>query len=165
MSHWTMTKALATLGIVLPPRPQRLALQRRHHAEQQITRRVVQLGFHDLHAYLTDRVLHRQWPQAAVAAELGTHLVRVRDLIGQAGVRRAGPTARQRAVAQRARQVQAAVWQAPRAARVADLGFPDLAAYLECRVGQGWSIRRIRAELAVSRSWLAAEMVRLGYRQ
>ncbi len=28
VSHWTMTKALATLGIVLPPRPQRLALVR-----------------------------------------------------------------------------------------------------------------------------------------
>jgi hypothetical protein len=32
-------------------------------------------------------------------------------------------------------------------------------------VEQGWSIRRMRAELAVSRNWLVAEMVRLGFRQ
>ncbi len=85
----------------------------------------------DVRAYLTDRLLHRQWPQAAIAAELGTHLVRVRDLIGQTGVRREGPTARQRAVAQRARQFQAVAWQGRRAARLAELGFPDLAAYLD----------------------------------
>ena len=165
MSQWTITKTIATLEIMLAPRPQRLAMQRRHHAEQRITVRVAQLGFPDLHAYLTDRLLHRQWPQAAIAAELGTHLARPRELLGQVGVRREGPTARQRAVAQRARQTQAAVWQARRAARLGELGFPDLAAYLECRVGQSWSVRRMRAELAVARSWLVAEMVRLGFRQ
>jgi len=45
VSQWTITKAMTTLEIVLPPRPERLALQRRHRAEQRITARVAQLGF------------------------------------------------------------------------------------------------------------------------
>ena len=47
VSQWTITKGLATLGIVLPPRLERLARQRRHHAEQRIAVRVAQLGFPD----------------------------------------------------------------------------------------------------------------------
>lgn len=76
------------------------------------------------------------------------------------------PTARQRPVTQRARQIQSAARQARRAARLAHLGLLYLVAYLQCRiVEQGWSIRRIRAELAVSRNWLVAEMARVGFRQ
>ncbi|HEV8651624.1 MAG TPA: hypothetical protein VG276_20080 [Actinomycetes bacterium] len=42
-------------------------------------------------------------------------------------------------------------WQARRAARLAELGFADLAAYLQARyVEQGWSVKRMRAELRVA---------------
>ncbi len=81
VSRWTITKAMATLGIRLAPRRQRLALQRRRHDNQRVAVRVVQLGFPDLHAYVTDRLLHREWPQAAVAAELGTHPARLRGTV------------------------------------------------------------------------------------
>jgi hypothetical protein len=41
----------------------------------------------------------------------------------------------------------------------------DLAAYLQARhVEQGWSVKRMRAELRVGRSWLVGEMARLGLR-
>jgi hypothetical protein len=53
-----------------------------------------------------------------------------------------------------------------RAARLAELGFPDLAGYLQSRyVEQGWSVRRIRTELRVGRRWLVAELARLGLRR
>jgi hypothetical protein len=59
--------------------------------------------------------------------------------------------------------VQVPVWQARRTARLAELGFTDLAGYLKRRnVEQDWSIRRIRAELRVGRRWLVAELARLG---
>jgi hypothetical protein len=44
-SEWTVTRVLETLGIVLPPRPQLLARQRRRHAEERIAGRVAELGF------------------------------------------------------------------------------------------------------------------------
>jgi hypothetical protein len=45
------------------------------------------------------------------------------------------------------------------------LGFADLAGYLQARhVEQGFSVRRMRAELHVGRSWLVGEMGRLGLR-
>jgi hypothetical protein len=76
----------------------------------------------------------------------------VRRLMQQAGVTRRRRTARQRAVAERGRQVQSVSWQARRAARLAELGFVDLAGYLQARyVEQGWPIKRLRAELGVSR--------------
>jgi hypothetical protein len=31
-------------------------------------------------------------------------------------------------------------------------------------VEQGWSVRRMRAELRVGRTWLVGEMARLGFR-
>jgi hypothetical protein len=60
--------------------------------------------------------------------------------------------------------VQAVGWQARRAARLAELGFEDLAAYLRARqVEQGWSVKRMRAELGVGRRWLVGELTRLGF--
>jgi len=47
----TITRALATLDITLPPRPQRLALQRHRHSEERITGRVVELRFPDVRAH------------------------------------------------------------------------------------------------------------------
>ena len=56
-------------------------------------------------------------------------------------------------------------WQARLPARLAELGFADLAAYLRARhVEQGWSVKRMRAELRVGRRWLLGELTRLGLR-
>jgi hypothetical protein len=107
----------------------------------------------------------REWLLADIAAELGAHRETVRRLMEQAGVRRGRRTVRQLAAGERGRQVQSVSWQARRAARLAELGFADLAAYLECRkVEQGWSIKRMRVELRVSRNWLVDQMARLGLR-
>lgn len=165
VSEWTVTQALATAGVVLAPRPQRLALQRRRYAEERIGARVVELGFAEVRAYLADRLVQREWLLADVAAELGAHRGTVRRLMRRVGVQRRRRTARQLAVGERGRQVQSVSWQARRAARLAELGFADPAAYLQRRhVEQGWSIKRMRAELRVGRNWLVAEMARLGFR-
>jgi cytochrome c553 len=43
--------------------------------------------------------------------------------------------------------VQSVSWQARRAERLSELGFPDLAAYLQRQhVEQGWSVKRMRAQ-------------------
>jgi hypothetical protein len=61
--------------------------------------------------------------------------------------------------------VQSVGWQARRAARLAELGFADLAGYLKARqVEQGWSVKGMRAELGVGRRWLVGELRRLGLR-
>ena len=165
VSDWTVTQVLETLGVVPPPRPQRLALQRRRHAEERIAGRVVELGFAAVGAYLEDRLIGREWLLADVTAELGAHRRTVRRLMEQAGVMRVRRTARQVAAGERGRRVQSVSWQTRRAARLAELGFADLAAYLEARyVVQGWPIKRMRAELQVGRNWLVAQMARLGLR-
>jgi hypothetical protein len=87
----------------------------------------------------------------------------------QVGVTRRRRTASQLALAERGRQAQSASWQARRAARLAArlaaLGFADVAGYLQARyIEQGWSVKRMRAELRVGRNWLVAEMARLGVR-
>jgi hypothetical protein len=44
-------------------------------------------------------------------------------------------------------------------------GLADLAGYLKARhVEQGWSVKRMRAELGVGRRWLVGELARLGLR-
>jgi hypothetical protein len=51
-------------------------------------------------------------------------------------------------------------------ARLAELGFTDLASYLRMRyVEQSWSVRRMRAELGVGKAWLVGELRRLGIKQ
>ncbi len=164
-SEWTITKALATLGITLPPRPGRLARQRRRHAEERIAARMAALGFVDVRAYLVDRLIEQEWLLAVVAAELAADRRTVRRLMQQAGVTRRRRTARQLTAGERGRQVQSVSWQTRRAARLTELGFADLSGYLQARhVEQRWSIKQIRAELRVGRNWLVAEMARLGFR-
>jgi hypothetical protein len=80
-SEWTVTKVLTGLGIVLPPRPERLARQRRRHAEERIAARVVELGFAEVRAYLEDRLIGREWLLAEVAAELSADRRTVRRLM------------------------------------------------------------------------------------
>jgi AraC-like DNA-binding protein len=165
VSDWQVQAALARLAVRLAPRPQRLAAQRRRYTEERIAARVAVLGFADVEAYLADRVVARGWLLAEVAAELGAHRVTVRRLLDRHGIRRARRTARERAAAEAGRRVQGMGWQARRAARLAALGFADLAAYLKARhVEQGWSVKRMRAELGVGRRWLVGELAQLGLR-
>jgi AraC-like DNA-binding protein len=164
-SEWTIGQALTTLGIVLPPRPQQLALQRRRYAQEPIAARVAALGFADVRAYLVDRLIEREWLLAEVAAELAADRRTVRRLLRQAGVTRRRRTAQQLAAGERGRQMQSVSWQQRRAARLAELGFADLAGYLQRRyLEQGWSIGQMRAELGVGRNWLVAQLARLGLR-
>jgi len=165
VSDWTVSQALATQRITLPSRREQLGRQRRRFAQERIAKLVVELGFADVRAYLADRLIQREWLLADVAAELGAHRDTVRRLMAQAGVKRGRRTARQVAAGERGRQVQSVSWQARRAARLAELGFADLADYLECQcVEQGWSIKRMRVELRVGRNWLVDQMARLGLR-
>jgi hypothetical protein len=149
----------------LAPRPQRLAAQRRRYTEERIAGRMAALGFADVQAYLLDRVVEQGWLLAEVAAELGAHRVTVRRLLDRHSIRRAQRTPAERAAAEARRRVQAVEWQARRAARLAELGFADLAAYLRTRqVEQGWSVKRMRGELGIGRRWLVGELARLGLR-
>ena len=162
---WQVHAALSRLAVRLAPRSQRLAQQRRRHTEERIAARVAQLGFADVGAYLADRVVQRGWLLAEVAAELAAHRVTVRRLLDRHGIRRVRRTPAERAASESGRRVQAVGWQARRSARLAELGFADLAAYLRARhVAQGWSIKRMRAELRVGRRWLVGELARLGPR-
>jgi hypothetical protein len=157
--------ALTRLQVRLAPRSQRLAVQRRRYTEQRIAARVAALGFADVPAYLVDRVVQQGWPLAEVAAELGPHRLTVRRLLERHGIRRVRRTPRERAAGDLGRKVQSVGWQARRAARLAELGFQDLAAYLRARhAEQGWSVERMRAELGVGRRWLVGEVTQLGLR-
>jgi hypothetical protein len=162
---WQVQAALARQGVRLAPRPQRLAAQRRRYTEERVAARVAALGFPDVEAYLTDRVVEQGWLLAEVAVEVGAHRVTVRRLLERHGIRRVRRTPSERAAADEGRRVQAVGWQARRAARLAELGFADLGAYLKARhVEQGWSVKRIRAELGVGRRWLVGELARLRLR-
>jgi len=127
---------------------------------------VAALGFADVQAYLIDRVVEQAWLLLAeVAAELAAHRLTVRRLLDRHGIRRVQRTAAERAAAESGRRVQSVGWQARRTARLVELGFADLAAYLRARhVEQGWPVRRMRAELGVGRAWLVGELGRLGLR-
>ncbi len=162
---WQVQEALTRLAVRLAPRRQRLAAQRRRHTEQRIATRVAELGFADVGDYLADRVVQQGWLLAEVAAELAAHRVTVRRLLDCFGIRRVRRTPRERVAAGAGRRVQAVGWQARRAARLAELGFADLAGYLRARhVEQGWSVKWMRAELGVGRRWLVGELARLGLR-
>jgi transposase len=126
---------------------------------------VAELGFSNVRAYLIDRVVEQGWLLADVAAELAVHRLTVRRLLDRYGIRRVRRTPRERAAAESGRRMQAMGWQAQRAARLAELGFGDLAAYLQARhLEQGWSVKRMRAELRVGRRWPMGELARLGLR-
>ncbi len=162
---WQVQAALSRSRVRLAPLPQRLAAQRRRYTEERIANRVAALGFADVRAYLADRVVEQGWLLAEVAAELGAHRVTVRRLLDRYGIRRVRRTPSERAAAESGRRVQAVGWQARRVARLAELGFADLGAYLKARhVEQGWSIKRMRTELRVGRRWLVGELARLGLR-
>ena len=90
----------------------------------------------------------------------------VRRLLDHYQIRRTGQTTAQQEVGAKARRAQATVWQAQRQARLAQLGFTDLASYPQTRmIEEGWSIQRVRAELRVSRSWMDEQLLQLGLRR
>jgi hypothetical protein len=155
VGDWQVQAALARLQVRLAPRSQRLAAQRRRHTEERIAASVAALGFADVQAYLRDRVVERSWLLVEVAAELAAHRLTVRRLLDRYGICRVRRTPAERAAADKGRGVQAVGWQARRDGRLAELGFADLAGYLRARrVEQGWSVKRMRAELRVGRTWL-----------
>jgi hypothetical protein len=165
LSDCQVQVVLARQGVRLASRPQRLAAQRRRYTEQRITARVAVLGFADIGAYLADRVVEQAWLLAEVAVELAAHRRTVRRLVDRYGIRRERRTPAQRMAADAGRRVQSVGWQARRAGRLAELGFADLAGYLKVRyIEQGWSVKRMRAELRVGRGWLVGELTRLGLR-
>jgi hypothetical protein len=165
VGDWQVQAALTWSGVRLAPCRQRLATQRRRHTEQRIAARVAALGFADAGAYLADRVLQQGWLLAAVAAELAAHRLTVRRLLDRHGIRRVRRTPGERAASESGRRVQAVGWRARRAARLAELGFQDLAGYLKARyVEEGWSVKRMRVELGVGHRWLVGELARLGLR-
>src|SRR6266536_206754 len=164
-SEWTITQVLTALGIVLPPRPQRLALQRRRYAQERIARRVAELGFAEVRAYLEDRLVEREWLLVDVAAELAADRRTVRRLMEQTGDA-ASAADRQATGRWRAGPAGAVGLLAVEAGgAAAELGFAGLSGYLQVRyVEQRWPIKRMRAELRVGRNWLVADMARLGLR-
>jgi hypothetical protein len=162
---WQVQAALTRSGVRLAPRPQRLAAQRRRHTQERIAARVAAMGFTNVRAYLIDRVVEQAWLLADVAAELAAHRLTVRRLLDRYGIRRVRRTPAEWAASESGRRVQSMGWQAQRAARLAELGFGDLAGYLQARhLEQGWSVKRMRAELRVGRRWLMGELARLGLR-
>jgi hypothetical protein len=81
----------------------------------------------------------------------------VRDRLDQYGLPQPGDPPAHQAI-----QRQAACWAAKRQARLAGLGFADVGEYLRVRrVGQGWSRRRMLAELQVGPAWLKDQLQRL----
>jgi hypothetical protein len=93
-----------------------------------------------------------------MAEELGVHPATVRDRLDQYGLPRQRTTRRP----PRAIQAQTACWAAKRQGRLAELGFADAEDYLRMRrVVQGWSLRRMLAELQVGSAWLKRQMNRL----
>jgi hypothetical protein len=149
---------LDTAGITPSPRRVTAAHTRRATTDQQLTTRAAELGFASLRAYLADRAITRRWPTTMIAGELGVQPATVRDRLDQhrlprqrASVRPYRATARQREC-----------WAAKRQARLVELGFADVEGYLRVRrVGQGWSLRRMLAELRVGSAWLKDQLHRL----
>jgi hypothetical protein len=100
----------------------------------------------------------RRWPSTSIASELGVHPDTVHDRLDQHRLPRSRATRRP----YRAIGGQRACWAAKRQARLASLGFADVEEYLRVRrVEQGWSLRRMLAELQVGSAWLKDQMTRL----
>jgi AraC-like DNA-binding protein len=148
------------------PRRELLARQRQRAAQQRVAARVAELGFAGVRAYLLDRLVTQAWTLEEVMAELGAAPATLRRLLEEHQVRRVAPTRRHRAAAKSASgPKQPARAAQRRQARLAELGFAAVDEYLRDRfVGQGWSVRRLCAELEVGHGWLDRQLTRLGLR-
>jgi hypothetical protein len=139
-------RMLDTAGITSPSRRVTAAHTRRTCTNQQLAARAAELGFPTLQDYLADRAVARRWPSASIADDLGVHQGTVRDRLDRHGLPRRRATRRSRRDIAR----QQACWAAKRQAHLAELRFADVAEYLRARrVEQGWSLRRMLAELWV----------------
>jgi hypothetical protein len=120
--------------------------------------RAAELGFASLQAYLADRAVTRRWPTTMIARELGVQPATVHDRLDRHGLPRQRASVRPRRAIARQREC----WAAKRQARLAGLGFAGVEEYLRVRrVGQGWSLRRMLAELQVGSAWLKDQLHRL----
>jgi AraC-like DNA-binding protein len=162
----TIRAAIEDCHVRQPPRREQLARQRQRAAQLRAAARVAELGFNGVRAYLVDRLAAQAWTLGEVMAELGAAPSTLRRLLDQHGVRRVAPTRRQRAAAAASGpKLQAQAVQRRCQARLAQLGFAGLEAYLQDRyVGRGWSVRQLCAELGVSQGWLRQQLRRLGLR-
>lgn len=134
------------------------ARRRRSTTDQHLVARAAELSFASLRDYLADRAMTRGRPSTTIASELGVHPRRC----GTGSTGTACPAAGDPA-ALSGIQRQTACWAAKRQARLASLGFADVEDYLRVRrVGQGWSLRRMLAQLRVGSAWLMDQMQRLG---
>src|SRR6266542_3335963 len=129
-------------GISPSPRRVTAAHTRRATTDQHLAARAAELGFASLQAYLADRAMTRRWPSTTIASELRVQPATVQDRLDQYGLPRRRAANRQ--------------------ARLAELGFADMEDYLRVRrVEQGWSLRRMLAELQVGSAWLKRQMDQL----
>ena len=151
---------LDTAGITPPPRQVTAARRRRSSTDQHLAIRARELGFASLQEPdRTDRAVTRRWPSTSIASELGVHAATVLDRLDQHRLPRRRATRRPHRATARQREC----WAAKRQARLASLGFASVEGYLRVRrVGQGWSLRRMLAELQVGSAWLKDQLHRLG---
>ena len=158
-SVWMVRLVMDTHGVPRLPGPQAKGRALQAVSDRHAIARAAALGFPDIRAYLLDRYAERAWPLPRLARELGVGVRVVRRLLCAHRVGRMQPTAAQMAAAAQARASQTARYTERRRARVAALGFGELAAYLRVRrVEQGWPLARIGAELGVGRRWLRAHL-------
>ena len=151
-------RLLDTAGITPSPRQVSAARRRRNSTDQHLAARAAELGFPSLQDYLADRAVTRRWPTTSIASELGVQPATVRDRLDQHRLPRSRATRRPYRATARQREC----WAAKRQARLAKLGFADVEGYLGVRrVEQGWSLRRMLAELRVGSAWLKDQMTRL----
>jgi len=149
---------LDTAAITPSPRQVTAARRRRNSTDQKLAARAAELGFPSLQAYLADRALTQRWPTTSIASEIGVQPATVRDRLDQHRLPRRRASIRPH----RAIQRQTECWAAKRQACLADLGFADMEHYLRVRrVEQGWSLRRMLAELRVGSAWLKDQMNQL----
>ncbi len=156
----TVVRHLLDMADITPsPRQVTAARRRRTCTDQHLAARARELGFPSLQTYLADRAITRRWPTTSIASELGVQPATVRDRLDQHRQPRQRATIRpHRAIAR-----QTACWAGKRQARLAELGFASVEEYLRVRrVEQGWSLRRMLAELQVGPAWLKDKMHRLG---
>jgi hypothetical protein len=94
-------RLLDQAGLRRHPRPAHSA---HHHraTDQRLQARATQLGFPDLPAYLTDRVVEQAWSLTQVASELDVNAKTVRGRLDRFGLRRSRQTPAQRDGSQRA---------------------------------------------------------------
>ena len=151
------------------PEDERLALgravlaERRAEAARALEARARELGFGDVREYLYDRIRVRRWRQVDIAAELGVPVSRIRKLMRQHGVHRAGgaapagqpdPDDYQRRRLSAARRALAARRQARDDAIAQRLGFADIATWYAARRAAGFTNREMIAEAGMGEKWL-----------